>query len=189
VGTVGFTARDRGAELGEKASGVRLQVGIQKVTGRRGCRAVVCLVCSDFLLLRTNHFPPHLPVEPVDNSFYASAVRVILLGCDGEGASLEPATLCRIPHLGEGRPRDVRKEREFPNRNDEGRPGAPFGSVRGESLALLVERRVDLGDLLGLERRPRAAVSIPVPIAVSEAQAEDAEIGRLSVGDLLQGGE
>src|SRR6185295_19599626 len=54
------------------------------------------------------------------------------------------------------------------------------------ALALLVERRVDLGDLLGLERVAPGAVSVPV---LGEAESEDAEVRTLPVGDLLQSGE
>src|SRR3954469_16417572 len=63
---------------------------------------------------------------------------------------------------------------------------APFGFRQAPALALLVERRVDLRDLLGLERVAPGAVSVPV---LTEAESEDAEVRAIAVGDLLQGGE
>jgi len=48
------------------------------------------------------------------------------VGCEcGEGASVRRPSSCGIPSLGEAR-RRARKEREFPIRKHEGRPGAPF---------------------------------------------------------------
>src|SRR4029453_15436373 len=92
----------------------------------------------------------------------------------GEGASVRRKASSGIPRLGEARRRG-RKEREFPIRKHEGRPWAPFDLPFRRALALLVERRVDVGDLFGLERVAPGAVAIPVP-ALAEAEAEDAEV-------------
>ena len=123
--SAGLAPPNRLSELGKEASGVRLQVRVQKVTGRRRRSALIRSACSAFLLLRTSHIPPHLPVEPVDNSLRASAARVPREGSDGEGGSVRRRVPCGIPSLGEAR-RRVRKEREFPTRKHEGRPWAPF---------------------------------------------------------------
>ena len=111
--TGGLPAPDGLLDLREEAGGVRLQVRIQKVTGRSPRAGRICDLCRDFVLLWTSHFPPHLPVELVDNSTFASAARSSRRVRRGEGASVRKALSDGIPSLGEAR-RGVRKEREFP---------------------------------------------------------------------------
>ena len=111
--TGGLPAPDGLLDLREEAGGVRLQVRIQKVTGRSPRAGRICDLCRDFVLLWTSHFPPHLPVELVDNSTSASAARSSRRVRRGEGASVRKALPSGIPSLGEAR-RGVRKEREFP---------------------------------------------------------------------------
>src|SRR6187200_1845621 len=87
------------------------------------------------------------------------------------------------PHAGSplwGRPgAEPAKSGNFQSENTKGARGRPSISV-GSGLALLVERRVDLGDLLGLERVAPRAVAIPVPV-LGEAEAQDAEVGAVAV--------
>lgn len=116
-----LAAADRFLELREEAGGVRLQVRIQKVPWRRPDGGRILGLCRHFLLLWTRHFPPHIPVEPVDNSICASAARFTAVGCDAAKAQVYGSRFPGgIPSLGEAR-RVVRKEREFPIRKHEGR--------------------------------------------------------------------
>ena len=83
------------------------------MTGRGLHGGWICRFCRNFLRIRTSHFPPHLPVEHVDNSVCASAARFDQRVRRGEGASVRRQPPCGIPRLGEA-PRRGRKEREFP---------------------------------------------------------------------------
>jgi hypothetical protein len=91
------------------------------VTRRSPRASPICALCRDFVLLRTSHFPPHLPVERVDNSGCASAARSGRRVRCGEGASVRKALPSGIPSLGEAR-RGARKERDFHLQKHEGRP-------------------------------------------------------------------
>ena len=118
--TGGLPASDGLFDLREEAGGVRFEVRIQKVTRRSPRAGLICAFCRDFVLLRTSHFPPHLPVEHVDNSGCASPpARAV--GCDAAKAQVyERRSPGGIPSLGDAR-RGARKERDF-HQKHEGRP-------------------------------------------------------------------
>jgi hypothetical protein len=101
--TGGLPASDGLFDLREEAGGVRFEVRIQKVTRRSPRAGLICAFCRDFVLLRTSHFPPHLPVEHVDNSGCASAARSGRRVRCGEGASVRKALAGWDPLFG-GRP-------------------------------------------------------------------------------------
>ena len=100
--TGGLPASDGLFDLREEAGGVRFEVRIQKVTRRSPRAGLICAFCRDFVLLRTSHFPPHLPVEHVDNSGCASAARSGRRVRCGEGASVRKALAGWDPLFGGG---------------------------------------------------------------------------------------
>jgi hypothetical protein len=132
--TGGLPAPDGLLDLREEAGGVRFQGRIQKVTRRSPRAGLICALCRDFVLLRTSHFPPHLPVECVDNSRCTSAARSSRRVRCGEGASLRTALPERDPLFGGGPARSPQRAGNFVAPKRRRAPWALFANV-------LIERR------------------------------------------------